>query len=342
MMEAAVDYKQYGNLDAMKDIIDARGNDKLTKKIPRKTILVNKIKGEDPFITSTGKSVIIKSADVDLPALEKIFNDKDRKALRTFKFGQYALSDFVKTPEFGGAPKGKFTAVEDRELEKAHEALQKLMASEAVPFIYLKVGSRVEKVDGMRTEKGTPKSDFNYTYQGNDVFFISHKDYKGNKVAFQQYGGMPEAKKFNPNSKDLNKFITDAQKYYAKFGGKFKTGHEIWRTVNDDQVWQKGLLGRDYKKGRGRSNQNVDGLFSGVLSYKNLNRKKQNIPMFELRGQGITLLHDTPKPTGIYEPVYYIRKETGKAAFGINDVRSFIYPIGGISKKIINDKTRNI
>ena len=33
-MEAAVDYKQYGKLDAMKDIIDSRGNDKLTKKIP--------------------------------------------------------------------------------------------------------------------------------------------------------------------------------------------------------------------------------------------------------------------------------------------------------------------
>ena len=39
MMEAAVDYKQYGNLDAMKDIIDARGNDKLTKKIPRNAFL---------------------------------------------------------------------------------------------------------------------------------------------------------------------------------------------------------------------------------------------------------------------------------------------------------------
>ena len=76
--------------------------------------------------------------------------------------------------------------------------------------------------------------------------------------------------------------------------------------------------------------------------YKNLNRKKSNIPIYELRGQGVTLLHDTPKPKGIYEPVYYIRKEIGKAAFGINDVRSFVYPIGGISKKIIADKSRNI
>ena len=42
-MEAAVDYKQYGKLDAMKDIIDSRGNDKLTKKIPRRTILKNKM-----------------------------------------------------------------------------------------------------------------------------------------------------------------------------------------------------------------------------------------------------------------------------------------------------------
>ena len=65
------------------------------------------------------------------------------------------------------------------------------MAKESVPFIYLKVGDRIEKVDGMRTEAGTPKSDFNYTYAGKDVFFISHKDYKPRGVAFQQYGGMP-------------------------------------------------------------------------------------------------------------------------------------------------------
>ena len=341
-MEAAVDYKQYGKLDAMKDIIDSRGNDKLTKKVPRRDILVNKIKGGDPFILSTGKSVVIPETDVDLDALQKIFNDKDRQALRAFKFGKYSLSDFVKTPEFGGAPKGKFTAVEDRELARALEALQKLMVKESVPFIYLKIGPRTEKVDGMRTESGTPKSDFNYTYQGEDVFFISHKDYKGNRVAFQQYGGMPEAKKFNPTSRDLNKFISDAQEYYRKLGGKFQTGHEIWRTVKDNIVWQKGLLGRDFAKGKGRSNQNVDGLFSGILSYKNLNRKKNNIPIYELRGQGVTLLHDTPKPKGIYEPVYYIRKEIGKAAFGINDVRTFVYPIGGISKKIIADKSRNI
>ena len=59
-MEAAVDYKQYGKLDAMKDIIDSRGNDKLTKKIPRRTILKNKMKKLHPFfiIGTVGMFVI--------------------------------------------------------------------------------------------------------------------------------------------------------------------------------------------------------------------------------------------------------------------------------------------
>ena len=97
-MEAAVDYKQYGKLDAMKDIIDSRGNDKLTKKIPRRTILKNKITGGDPFIlANNGKPAVVKQSDVNLDELEKIFKEKDRKALRTFKFGKYSLSDFVKT-----------------------------------------------------------------------------------------------------------------------------------------------------------------------------------------------------------------------------------------------------
>lgn len=343
-MEAAVDYKQYGKLDAMKDIIDSRGNDKLTKKIPRRTILKNKIIGGDPFIlANNGKPAVVKQSDVNLDELEKIFKEKDRKALRTFKFGKYSLSDFVKTPEFGGTPRGKFTAIEDAELKRANETLQNLIVKEAVPFIYLKIGKRIEKVDGMRTEKGTPKSDFNYTYQGNDVFFISHKAY-GKKIAFQQYGGMPEAMKFNPNSADIKNFVKAAQKYYSQFGGKFKNGHEVFRTVRDDDVWRKGLFGREYKKGNSRSAQNVDGLFSGVLSYKNLNRKKENIPVFELKGQGVTILHDDPKPTGIYEPVYFIRKEVGKKPKGleIRDIRALIAPKGLVSGPTLRDPKRNI
>ena len=75
-MEAAVDYKQYGKLDAMKDIIDSRGNDKLTKKIPRRTILKNKITGGDPFIlANNGKPAVVKQSDVNLDELEKIFKD---------------------------------------------------------------------------------------------------------------------------------------------------------------------------------------------------------------------------------------------------------------------------
>ena len=85
-----MDYKQYGKLDAMKDIIDSRGNDKLTKKIPRRTILKNKITGGDPFIlANNGKPAVVKQSDVNLDELEKIFKEKDRKALRTFKFGKY-------------------------------------------------------------------------------------------------------------------------------------------------------------------------------------------------------------------------------------------------------------
>ena len=345
LQEKAV--RTYNPLDASKDFFTASG-DKIAGRgklaQPRGQILLDKIKKKTPMIHhASGKEVIISQGKIDYAGLLNIVRSRDKKALKDFLFAdnggtRYRISDFSKTAEFGGVGKGISTQVEDKALQQAQQKLKDLLAKHDVPFIYLKVGNRVQPVAGMRTEQGTPKSDFNFVdINGKDMFFISHKDKKG----FQQYGGLPEIWKFG-KSNDTKKFIIDAVKHFdTKFKGSMEKGEEVWRPVMDDRVWKIGIFGKEYKKGNSRSKDNVDGLFEGELRYKE-SGKVGNIPRYELLGEtNNTMLHDMRKPSGFYEPVYFIRVERGKTALGrsglgsIKNARAFVYPKGNISPRII-------
>ena len=142
----------------------------------------------------------------------------------------------------------------------------------------------------MRTEKGTPKSDFNYTYQGNDVFFISHKAY-GKRIAFQQYGGMPEAIKFNPNSSDIKSFVKAAQKYYSQFGNKFKDVQTMDKMNRDLDLFSEVVekLSSEY------STELLDlrKIFMDYISTNNPNNNSSGILTYDgvhLNKQGNTLI----------------------------------------------------
>lgn len=334
--------RTFNPLDAGKDFFTSSG-DKMAGRgklaQARGAILLDKINKKKPMVKTDGKSIILDKSKMDYDALSNIIKNRDKKGLKAFIFKdtankEFKINNFLKTAEFGGVGKGISTQVEDKALQDAQTKLQDILAKKDVPFIYLQVGKRIEQVAGMRTETGTPKSDFNFVdLKGKDVFFISHKDKKG----FQQYGGLPEIWKHG-KSKDTKSFIQDAVKH---LNGQMEKGKEVWRPVKDDKVWKIGIFGKDYKDGAGRNKNNVDGLFEGELKFKEKKLIK-NIPLYELKGEtNNTMLHDMKKPTGFYEPVYFIRVEKGKTALGrsgigsIKDGRAFVYPKGNISPRVL-------
>jgi hypothetical protein len=323
-------------LKAKGGLFMSASRDKVTKikgrQVPRPKLFLDKIDNGEPFLTKKGKDIIIHKNAINYDELVDIMKRRDHKALDNFELSdgkrKFKLKDLAKTKEFGGQGSGTSTAVEDKALKQTQKNLQEVLDKHGVDYIYLKIGSRIEQVSGMRTEKGTPKSDFNFiNLKGKDVFFISHKKYAGGKIGFQQYGGLPEAFK-TLKSPDTQQFLEDAKAYYDKnYGGEVKKGTETWREVKDDAVWRVALFGKAYKSGATRDKNNVDGLFEGDLTFKKLKDIK-GIPMFELIGQGHTILHGDKKPDGIYEPCYFIRVERGKHYYGIKEARTFIAPKG--------------
>lgn len=287
----------------------------------RAVIVVKKIEDGSPFLLSNEKTAIIDRTKFDSKAFEKAIEDADNGTLNKFEFigtdgTSYKLKDFAKSPEFGGKGSGSGTRAEDAALSDLQGKLQKILETEAVPFIYVKIGKKTEKVASIESTPGTPKSDFHMMDEsGNQVFWISHK--KGSKANhFQQYGGMVEIQ----NEAEVKKFAADVQAVLED-PKKFPMKTAYYRPVTAPMVIMKTMYGKDFKRGKADSIQNIDVLFQGPMSF--IHTGVQNgVPVYKVTSNHTVLHGETPK--GDYEAYYYVRPEQAKNQFGIKGARFFI------------------
>lgn len=294
----------------------------------RATTLIKKIQDGDPFLLykDNAKTVTLKKGD-SLNMYKKALDAGDKKTMNAIEFpasdgNEYTLKDLAKSPEFGGKGSGSGTKGEDAALSDLKSKFTKVLEKENVPFLYIKIGKKTEKVNGLESTPGVPKSDFHMLDpEGKEVFWISHK--LGSKANdFQQYGGMPELK--FTNSKDMLKFVDDVKKELKELtGGSLpilppKTAFA--RPVKDKKIIMMTLFGKAYRKNPD-SRQNIDVLYQGPMNLKRVS-EKDGIPVYTITSNHTELHGSMPKMD--YVPYYYVRPEQAKNQFGIKAARFFI------------------
>lgn len=286
--------------------------------------VVNKINDGEEFLLQAGGTVRLKKDAETIKKFKSALDVRDAKTLNTITFdGQdgktYMLKHFSKSPEFGGKGAGSGTRAEDEALTAFKKELFNVLQDENVPFIYLKIGKRTEKVSEIASTPGTPKADFHMMDPtGKEVFWISHK--KGRKANdFQQYGGMVEIQ----SESEVKQFVKDLKAALQKDHGdanKFpmKTGY--YRPVKSRSVINKTMYGKDYRGGKATGRQNIDVLYQGPMRLKKI--KDGATPTYEIRSNHTVLHSETPR--GDYQAYYYVRPEQAKNQFGIRGGRFFI------------------
>ena len=286
--------------------------------------IIDKNNGNEEFLLKGGGTVRLKKDAAVVRDFKKVLDSANAAELNKFEFtGQdgktYKLNNFLKSPEFGGKGSGSGTRAEDAALTAFKKELYDVLNKENVPFIYLKIGKRIEKVSEIESTPGTPKSDFHMKDPtGKEVFWISHK--KGRKANdFQQYGGMVEIQ----NEAEVKQFVKDLKAILQKEHGdpnKFpmKTGY--YRPVKSKSVMMKTLFGKDYRAGKASGRQNIDVLYQGPMNLKKI--KDGDTPTYEIRSNH-TMFH-SGIPRGDYQAYYYVRPEQAKNQFGVKGGRFFI------------------
>jgi hypothetical protein len=294
--------------------------------------LIRKIQDSDPFLLHAGGTVVIKKNDQQLADIKKALDTADNKTLNNMVFigadnKEYKLKDFAKSPEFGGKGKGSGTRAEDASLTDLKNKLQDILEKETVPFIYVQIGRKTEKVSAVESTPGTPKSDFHMMdEEGNEVFWISHKQGRTAKD-FQQYGGMVEIQR----EKEVQDFVKAVQAQLED-PKKFPMKTAYYRPVKSSNVEMMTMFGKDFKRGKADSRQNIDVLFQGPMNFKRKGMK-DGIPVYTMTSNH-TVIHGE-KATGDYAPYYYVRPEQAKNQFGIKGARFFIV------SKLTATKNRN-
>ena len=301
----------------------------------RGTTIIDKINGNEEFLLKGGGTVRIKKDSEITKNFRAALDAADAAALNKFEFpGQdgktYKLNNFLKSPEFGGKGSGSGTRAEDAALSAFKKELYNVLNKENVPFIYIKIGKRIEKVSEIESTPGTPKADFHMKDPtGKEVFWLSHK--KGRKANdFQQYGGMVEIQ----NETEVKQFVKDLKAQLQKDHGDanrfpMKTGY--YRPVKARSVIMKTMYGKDYRSGKASGRQNIDVLYQGPMTLKKI--KDGDTPTYEIRSNH-TVLHGQ-SPRADYEAYYYVRPEQAKNQFGIKGGRFFIV------SKLTATKNRN-
>tara|TARA_B100001287_G_scaffold253642_1_gene236468 strand:- start:2143 stop:3147 length:1005 start_codon:yes stop_codon:yes gene_type:complete len=286
--------------------------------------VIKKINDNEEFLLKGGGTVRIKKDAALVKDFKTALEKGEAAVLNKFEFpGQdgktYKLNNFLKSPEFGGKGSGSGTRAEDAALSAFKKELYNVLNKENVPFIYLKIGKRTEKVSEIASTPGTPKSDFHMMDPtGKEVFWISHK--KGRKANdFQQYGGMVEIQ----NEAEVKQFVKDLKATLQKEHGdanKFpmKTGY--YRPVKNKLVQMKTLFGKDYRTGKASGRQNIDVLYQGPMTLKKI--KSGDTPTYEIRSNHTMFHGDLTR--GDYQAYYYVRPEQAKNQFGVKGGRFFI------------------
>lgn len=205
------------------------------------------------------------------------------------------------------------------------QQIQNAITKEQQEYIKLSINGDIKKVDGIRSTPGNPKSDFEFIFQHNPVFWISHKD--GTKAKdHQQYGGLTcvSGKSVCGHPETIS-FVNEISKRYSK---GMPPGASVWRKIKDPQLKLFSIFGFDYGTKFGPNN--VNALYQGTVTLvpKGNNVYEINSAHSVFNGQ---------LPTETYEPILYGRFSGSRGGnHGIKDLRTGILPLAKVSTKALN------
>lgn len=287
----------------------------------RPEVFIKKIKTKSPFEITGGKKVTL----IAPKNYEKILRSGTAIQLNELRFAStsgtaYKLSDFVKTPEFGGKGEGASTAKEDAALMSLREQIKAAKKKEGSATINIRIGTKVYKVADAESTPGTPKSDFHLLDNaGKEVAWISHKD-GSQPNDFQQWGGMTEdgePKIFaHP---ETQKFIKDMLELYPK---GLPSATTVARKIKSQALKNMAVYGNEY--GGDFSRQNVTLMLQGSVQLsKNGSSYKITATHTHVNGEDMK---------GGYEPVFMAIYKGDRNNFGLKGTRVGISPLA--SRKI--------
>jgi len=230
----------------------------------RGQLFVDKMKEGSPFALVNGNEVTLKKDNNIITAIQSMMKANDYANFKNLEFvttqnKKLKITDFAKSPEFGGKGAGAGTAAEDRYLAAFRKEIQKALLKEKTPTIKVRLNRRTVDVADVVTTPGQPKSDFHFLDgKGNEVGWFSHKD-----MTFQQYGGITELDKKYRNHKELVSFIKDVK----ELTGGTMGSDSYMRPLKDPNLIKAAIFGIDFDK-RTPGQQNVDMFLQGNVILK--------------------------------------------------------------------------
>jgi hypothetical protein len=283
----------------------------------RPEVFIKKIKEKSPFEITGGKKVTL----IAPKNYEKILRSGTAVQLNELRFAStsgtaYKLSDFVKTPEFGGKGEGASTAKEDAALMSLRDQIKSAKKKEGSATINIRVGTTTYEVADAASTPGTPKSDFHLLdANGKEIVWISHKD-GSTERDFQQWGGMSESKEPKIYSHpESQQFIKDMLKLYPK---GLPNATTVARKIKNFQLKNMAVYGNEF--GGEYSRQNVTLMLQGSV------KLSKNGNVYKITA---THTHDNGETMkGGYEPVFMAIYKGDRSDFGIKGTRVVIAPYG--------------
>ena len=207
------------------------------------------------------------------------------------------------------------TRDEDYVITDLREQLAELISNSGQDYIKLQIDDKVYSVNGIESTKGTPKSDFHFTYNEQPQVYISHKAGRSAKD-YQQYGGTTcRAGDKVCSHPEILSFVKRLQRLFPK-GMQPKTS--VYRPIKDEYLKQLAIFGNNYGEEFGVDN--VNALYQGKMSIVKKGRG------YILTANHFVYNGDLPTEPE-YQPVLYGRYNPSRGGYhGIPALRTMIMP----------------
>lgn len=328
-----------GNITPDRHKVNLLREKKYSKK-EMATIISSKDENLEPG--SSSKDVRLQPLDsFNRDSFEKILKDADLEIVRiaepgdegstSSQFDTYIVKDTEgnEYPIVLGKGKGTTLKAENRVIENIKRQVEAILLDNEQDFFYIDINGTKIKVDDIETTKGTPKSDFSFTYKGKPVIFLSHKDGK-KPTDFQQYGGLTcKSGKSICKHEEVEKFVSDMKE---KFPDGVKSRQTYYRKINSKELKLMSIYGADYGEQFGEDN--VHAILQGKVVIENIGDDTYKIKAHHVMYNG-----ELPEEDSGYDPMFYLRFSSSRGGnFGLKDGRFMIVPRGKIESSIKKSK----
>jgi hypothetical protein len=248
------------------------------------------------------------------------YKEKKSILLPTKNGNRVKLTDLYKDSEFSNRSQNT-TIKQDLEVYSLNNKLQEIKKRTNKQYVNVRLNNIIHPVVSVVDSSFKHKSDFNFIdVNGNDIFYISHKDGRTPKD-FQQWSGT--SKKFQKSifeHSETQSFISTIK----TMGFELPRATTIARRINSDFLKQMAIYGINFGSTTGLDN--VDAVLQGTLSFKNIG------DCYMLVASN-SVINNPQVPSESYEPIFLAVHKKDRSDHGIKNARITISPLGGRSIK---------